>query len=166
MAKDYKVQRFCWFDTAIMDEGKLATLWKYKRAIEGHKLVLSKVDVIANIRDDTAGAGNTITIQVYDGHRWSVWGAYPNIFDQSTLGIMMLGHYESGASIGLQNWECKEATISCGITTVDGNLPFAVILWFYEVPMSKEETYEYAAKQPRYKYRHGSATTLDRFEAP
>ncbi|GAG74632.1 unnamed protein product, partial [marine sediment metagenome] len=33
-----------------------------------------------------------------------------------------------------------------------------------EVPMDKEETFEYAVKQPRYKYRKGSSTTLDRYE--
>ncbi|GAG58635.1 unnamed protein product, partial [marine sediment metagenome] len=35
MAKEYEIQRFCWFDTVPKED----TIWKYKRAIEGHKLV-------------------------------------------------------------------------------------------------------------------------------
>jgi len=159
-----EIQRFCWFDTVPLDTGKLSTIWKYKRAIEGHKLILVNAEIVSHIQDVSPGAGNRITFQVYDGHTYSHWGAYPNIFDQSTLGIVMLNHYVNSGRIELNHWECKEVTISAGLTSEDEAKRFGLVLYFYEVPMSKTEILEYAVKQPRYKYRHGSARTLDRFE--
>ncbi|GAG97638.1 unnamed protein product, partial [marine sediment metagenome] len=107
------------------------------------------------------GAGNRITFQAYDGHTYSHWGAYPNIFDQATLGIVMLNHYTNSGRIELNHWECKEVTLSAALHSVDEAKRFGLVLYYYEVPMTKIETLEYGVKQPRYKYRHGFARTAD-----
>lgn len=148
-------QKFCWFDTVP----KNTTIWKYKRAINGHKLILIAVNIISE------GLANfDVVYQVMDGHAYSHWGNFPNIFDQSTLAITNLTTQQRAEYIPLNNWECKEVTLSASEYSNITSGRFAMILWFYEVPMSKTEKLEYAVKQPRYKYRHGSARTLDRFE--
>ncbi|MBA7686610.1 hypothetical protein ES703_95060 [subsurface metagenome] len=153
---DPKVQRHCWFDT-IPAHGYR---WKYKRAIEGHKLVLDKVMLIA---EQWAILSDQV-FQIYDGHTYSHWGSYPNIFDQATLGIASLNQNMPSYTIYLDNWECKEVTMSWHNTHVENNVRNVAILYFYETPMSKLEMFEYAVRQPRYKYRHGGPITLSRFE--
>ncbi|GAG80625.1 unnamed protein product [marine sediment metagenome] len=153
-----KIQRFCWFDTIPAD----STIWKYKRAIEGHKLVVVAVELAVK----SIIASDYSAFQVYDGHTYSVWGSFPNIFDQSTLGIFIATEYQLNWSQDLYNWDAKEVTMSARNHHTGVTVQFGMILWFYEVPMTKEETLEYATKQPRYKYRKGFASTLDRYEAP
>ncbi|GAH47484.1 unnamed protein product, partial [marine sediment metagenome] len=41
---DKEIERFPWFDT-VEFEGARNTLWKYKRAIEGHKFILVGVTI-------------------------------------------------------------------------------------------------------------------------
>jgi len=155
----YEIQRFCWFDTVEIVGAKRETIWKYKRAIEGHKLVL--VDVQFDLQ--TVRTEN-VHFQVYDGHTYSHWGSFPGIFDQSTLALKTLNAYSVSGYASLNNWECKEFTLSVRNRHISESFPICIIVFFYEIPMTKLETLEYAVKQPRYKYRHGSARTLDRFE--
>ncbi|MBA7545638.1 hypothetical protein ES705_38007 [subsurface metagenome] len=157
---EYKIQKFPWFDTISPKNNARECIWKYKRAIEGHKLVLVKVDLIV---EQWAGT-NDQYFQIYDGHTYSHWGSFPNIFDQATIDIAVLHQYNPSQSIDLSGWECKETTMSWRNTHVENAVRVSAILHYYEVPMTKSETYEYAVTQPRYKYRHGSARTLDRFE--
>ena len=154
---DKEIQRFPWFDTIPLDD----TIWKYKRAIEGHKFVLVDVEFIVENRETEIAQHG----QIYDGHVYSIWGSFPNIFDQSALRMANLNKYNLQACFSLNNWECKEFTLSWHNEVTEGNTSRALILvYFYEVPMTKAERFEYAVKQPRYKYRHGSAITLDRYE--
>ncbi len=156
---EYKIQRFCWFDTVEIVGSKRETIWKYKRAIEGHKLIL--VDVRMSIRSlQTKDA----FFQIYDGHTYSHWGSFSGIFDQSTLALSSLSAYNNNVLHSLNNWECKEFTLSVRNSHVTLSFPICIIVYFYEVPMSKLETFRYAVRQPRYKYRHGGPRTLDRFE--
>ena len=155
-----EIQRFCWFDTPGFSASARGTIWKYKRAIEGHKLILDRVE----FHIEQMGTGAICHFQVYDGHTYSVWGSFPGIFDQSTLGMHSGTVYETNAIIPLNHWECKEVTMSLRNLRSGDAGRFCAILWFYEIPMTKSETLEYGVKQPRYKYRHGSATTLDRYE--
>jgi len=155
-----EIQRFPWFDTVEKVGQPRDVIWKYKRAIEGHKLVLHSIELFGEI------IGNDLTriFQAYEGHVYSHWGSFPNIFDQSTLGGMALSRYSPSGVIALNNFETKEMTMSMRNRDINNNIRFMAMLWFYEVPMSRAETFEYAVKQPRYKYRHGSLKTLDRFE--
>ena len=156
---EYKVQRFCWFDTVGKEGSARETIWKYKRAIEGHKLVLDKV-----IMDLQTIQNNPVHFQIYNGHVYSHWGSFPGIFDQSTLALSSMNLYTTTSVHSLENWECKEVSFSVRNTNSNATYPICMILWFYEVPMTKLETFEYAVKQPRYKIRHGGPRTLDRFE--
>jgi len=151
-----EIQRFCWFDTI----GFLKTIWKYKRAIEGHKFLIDSIEAI--VKD--VATGEYVTLQIYDGHTYSHWGSFPLIYDQATLGIFQASTYQRNWTSNLNLWECKEFTMSARNSDSDIAIQFCIIVKFYEVPMSKAEILEYAVKQPRYKYRHGSARTLDRFE--
>ncbi|GAH17784.1 unnamed protein product, partial [marine sediment metagenome] len=123
-----EIQRFCWFDTVPISN----TIWKHKRAIEGHKLVL--VDVSISI--EYVHTEPEQFFQIYNGSVWSVWGSFPNIFDQSTLAQITLSTY-SGANHQrpLHDWECKEFTMSMRNTDSEGVRRFCAIVWFYEVPM-------------------------------
>jgi len=150
-----EVQRFCWFDTAIHED----TIWKHKRAIEGHKFVLVDVSISIEVVGDAAEKH----FQLYDGWTESVWGSFPGIFDQSTLAMGTVLNTEVYMYRTLNHWECKEFTMSIR-NTAPQNVRFCAIVYFYELPMSKLETLEYAVKQPRYKYRHGGPRTLSRFE--
>jgi len=151
-----KIQRFCWFDTI----GAGNCIWKYKRAIEGHKLVLVKVDLIV----EKWAEAEEQYFQIYDGHTYSHWGSFPNIFDQATISIASLQQYNPGQTLDLSGWECKELTMSWRNTHGANAVRASAVVHFYEVPMTRLELLEYAVKQPRFKYRHGSARTLDRFE--
>ncbi|MBA7547679.1 hypothetical protein ES705_40110 [subsurface metagenome] len=160
---DYEVQRFPWFDTCGAKGSIRETIWKYKRAIEGHKFLLvdfeSNVDIATSRMVDV----EPLRTQIYNGKVYSHWGSFPGIYDQSTLRLHVLQANGVNATSSLHNWECKEFTMSAR----NGNpytVQFAIIVYFYEIPMSKLETFEYAVKQPRYKYRHGGPRTLDRFE--
>ena len=157
---EYEVQQFCWFDTPKLSGQGSGTIWKYKRAIEGHKFVLVGIDFSTELM----GTAGICHFQIYDGHTFSHWGSFPNIFDQSTLGMLSASVYQTNAWIPLNNHECKEITMSLRNLRDSDAGRFCAILWFFEIPMSKIEILEYAVKQPRYKYRHGSARTLDRFE--
>lgn len=155
-----KIQRFCWFDTVAKVDDPREVIWKYKRAIEGHKLVLIDVRMVTS-----SARTERQFFQIYDGHTYSHWGSYPNIFDQSTLAMSALNTYNLNVVHSLNNWECKEFTLSVRNTHTTESYPISMIVYFYEVPMSKEETLEYAVKQPRYKYRHGGPSTVERIEA-
>ena len=155
-----KIQRFPWFDTIDHEGQPRSTVWKYKRAIEGHKFILIEVDFVA----ESIVSVSDLFGQIYDGHVYSHWGSFPNIFDQATLAMSSLHQYSCNVTKSLHGFECKEFTLSARNTHASSPVRISFIVWFYEVPMSKLETYEYAVKQPRYKYRHGSARTLDRFE--
>ena len=149
-----EIQRFCWFDTVTT----LKTIWKYKRAIEGHKLMLAGINVASEEK-----ANLNLDYQVMEGHAYSHWGNFPNIFDQSTLALIHTNLYNKSHYQPLNDFETKEVTLSVhDAGSADGR--FGMILWFYEIPMTKLETFEYAVKQPRYKYRHGGPRTLSRFE--
>ncbi|MBA7546832.1 hypothetical protein ES705_39231 [subsurface metagenome] len=156
---EYEIERFSWFDT-VEFQGKRQNIWKYKRAIEGHKFLL--VEAIISGEDMKAGA--QLFFQVYDGHVYSHWGSFPQIFDQATLGLANLIYYNAHTSLNLHNWECKEFTMSMRLDNDEANRRFNAIVWYYQIPMSKLEKFEYAVKQPRYKIRHGGPRTLDRFE--
>ena len=158
---DKEIQRFCWFDTVGKAGEERDTIWKYKRAIEGHKFIL--VDIETAI-DRSVTETNGIRIQIYDGHTYTKWGSFANIFDQSTLRLQVLNIYNLNAYSPLNNWECKEFTLSARNVDPSYTQKFGSIVYFYEIPMTKAERFEYAVKQPRYKYRYGSATTLDRYE--
>lgn len=155
-----EIQRFDWFDTVDVFESEREVIWKYKRAIEGHKFILVEIDFMVERSDATY----ELIGQIYNGHVYSHWGSFPNIFDQSTLAIASLIQYSLNVTKSLHNWECKEFTMSMRNTSVVNANRFCFIVWFYEIPMSKADTFEYATKQPRYKFRHGGPTTLDRFE--
>ncbi|MBA7681157.1 hypothetical protein ES703_89487 [subsurface metagenome] len=156
-----EIQRFCWFDTIGKKESNRGTIWKYKRAIEGHKLLLAEWKLMTH----TVANDHNRFFQIYDGHTYSHWGSFRNIFDQSTLDAFSSSRYTGASASGnLHNWECKELTMSARSEDPDYVTQFVLIVYFYEVPMTKAERFEYAVKQPRYKYRHGFATTLDRFE--
>jgi len=157
---EYEIQRFCWFDTVGYKGSARETLWKYKRAIAGHKLVL--VDVEINVKN--IEVNEYCTFQTYNGHTYSHWGSFPGIYDQSTLSIFTANEIVSHNVRGLNNWECKEFTMSARNSDTNYAIQFCMIVYFYEIPMSKLETLEYAVKQPRYKYRHGGPRTLGRFE--
>ncbi len=109
-------------------------------------------------------SGSPAHFQIYDGHTYSHWGSFPGIFDQSTLTLSALNTYNNNVLHSLNNWECKEFTLSVRNTNIMDPSPICIIVYFYEVPMSKLEILEYAVKQPRYKYRHGGPRTLSRFE--
>jgi len=156
---DKEIERFPWFDT-VEFEGTRQTIWKYKRAIEDHKFILVGV-TIASVG---LGDGAQLNFQIYDGHVYSHWGSFPAIFDQSTLGLASLNPFIVNNSIDLHNWECKEFTMSMHAQWETANKQFNATVWYYQIPMTKAERFEYAVKQPRYKYRHGSAITLDRYE--
>jgi len=156
-----EIQRFCWFDTVGLKGSARETIWKYKRAIEGHKLVLDHIDFFMEQTSSTGEMGN---FQVYEGHVYSHWGSFPGIFDQSCLGGYSTTAQQTNTIIPLSNYAVKEMTMSYRNQRTELVTRFCAIVWFYEIPMSKAETFEYAVKQPRYKYRHGSARTLDRFE--
>ena len=157
---EHKIQRFCWFDTVDFT-GKRTTIWKYKRAIEGHKLVLVGI----NASEEYINREAEQFFQVYDGHTYSHWGSFPGIFDQSTLAMVAFSWYAGHTFyIPLNNWECKEVTMSMRNMDTEYARRFCAVLWFYEIPMSQLEKFEYAVKQPRYKRRHGGLRTLDRFE--
>ena len=149
-----EIQRFCWFDT--VQPG--ATNWKYKRAIEGHKIILVDVEFVIEWTDSDVYA------QIYEGHTYSHWGSFPNIFDQATLRLANVRGYTTSLLFPLNNYGVKEFTMSMRSTESVNAKRYCIIVNFYEVPMTKAETFEYAVKQPRYKIRHGSARTLDRFE--
>ena len=155
-----KIQHFCWFDTVEKVGSKRETIWKYKRAIEGHKLLLVDVSFLLEQLDTI----EEVYGQIYDGHTYSHWGSFPGIFDQSTLRIVGLDKNQISAIYGLNNWECKEFTLSWRNTHTTAGFRTSIIVYFYEVPMTKLEKFEYAVKQPRYKIRHGGPRTLDRFE--
>ena len=152
---EYKIQRFPWFDTIPASD----CIWKYKRAIEGHKFILVDVEFMI---EDLVVEGEQIG-QIYEGKVYSHWGSFPNIFDQSTLRIATLQRYNPTQLLPLNQYEVKEFTMSWR-NTHNASVRVCTIVYFYEVPMTKLELLEYAVKQPRYKYRHGSARTLDRFE--
>ncbi|GAH41905.1 unnamed protein product [marine sediment metagenome] len=153
------IQRFCWFDTVGKKGTSRETIWKHKRAIEGHKLVLVDIRMVVE-----SSRADNVHAQIYDGFVYSHWGSFSGIFDQSTLALSALNTYNNNTIHGLNSWECKELTMSVRNTTVEYTFPICLIVYFYEVPMTKEETYEYAVRHPRYKYRHGGSRTLDRFE--
>jgi len=155
-----KIQRFCWFDTIEKSGTPRATVWKYKRAIEGHKFILVEVDFVAK----SIVSVSDLFGQIYDGHTYSHWGSFPGIFDQATLAMCSLHQYSCNVTKSLHNFECKEFTLSARNTHATTGVRISFIVWFYEIPMSKAETFEYAVKQPRYKYRHGGPRTLSRFE--
>jgi len=157
---EYKIQKFPWFDTIGAKNSARECIWKYKRAIEGHKFILSKVVLIIEQWAQTSDQ----YFQIYDGHVYSHWGSFPNIFDQATLGIASLHQYNPSQSIDLSGWECKETTMSWRNTHAENAVRVSAILHFYEVPMTTLETYEYAVKQPKWKYRRTGRRTLDRFE--
>ncbi|GAG73409.1 unnamed protein product, partial [marine sediment metagenome] len=46
-------------------------------------------------------------------------------------------------------------------TSASANYHVLIILFFYQVPMNKIETFEYAVKQPHIKFRHGSRRTAE-----
>ena len=154
---EYEIQRFCWFDTVLPTK----TIWKYKRAIEGHKFIL--VDMETSL-DRSTTVSDGLRAQIYEGHTYSHWGSFPNIFDQATLRLQVLDAQTVNRYSSLNNYECKEFTLSSRNPDSSLTQRFGMIIYFYEIPMTKAEIFEYAVKQPRYKYRHGSARTLDRFE--
>ena len=156
-----EIQRFPWFDTCGKKNSNRETIWKYKRAIEGHKFIL--VDFESSV-DKADNYAVPLRLQIYDGRVYSHWGSFPGIYDQSTLRLHVLQPYVINASSSLNNWECKEFTMSARNESETKEMQFLIMVYFYEVPMSRAETFEYAVKQPRYKYRHGSLRTLDRFE--
>lgn len=155
MTKQPEIMRHCWFSTAIPSE----TIWKHLRAKEDMKYELVEVQISIH----SGGGGNELNFQIYDGFVYSHWGSFPNIFDQSTLGIAIhLGMYQKTMTIPLNNWECKEVTMSMfNNYATTPSLKFCAILWFYEVPMSKQEVLEYALKHPKYKYPKGSRKTAE-----
>lgn len=158
---EYEIQRFCWFDTVGKKETSRETIWKYKRAIEGHKFILVDFETSVEAIDTFS---KPVRFQIYDGHTFSHWGSFPGIYDQSTLRLHIGQGYAPNNYSTLNSWECKEFTLSARNESTSYDIQFLTIVYFYEVPMNKIELLEYAVKQPRYKYRHGSATTLDRFE--
>jgi len=157
-----EIERIVWYDTAQKMVGAIYNpTWKRYRAPEGLKFNLVAVDVT------TGASGNdssNFRFQIYDGRTYSVWGMFPNIFDQSTLAHALFNTYINNVEKNLHNHECKEFTMSVQGQDTEKSVRFSAIVWYYLTPMSKLETLEYAVKQPRYKYRHGSARTLDRFE--
>jgi len=160
-----KIQRFCWFDTVITyDEGNYpyGTIWKTFRAKEDHKLEIVEIKcAIGGTFTDTR-----IYFQAYEGEiRARNWGAFPYIFDQSTLGFVSVDANVGGEHIMyLHGYETKSLTMSIRNTNETKTYPALMIVYFYEVKMTKEEILEYAVKQPRFKYPHGSSSTLDRYE--
>ena len=158
---DYEIQRFCWFDTCGKQGSSKETIWKHKRAIEGHKFILVDFDASVNKVETQTKA---LRCQIYDGNVYSHWGSFPGIYDQSTLRLAVLNPYTLNVILPLNNWECKEFTMSVRNADDTDTRQFLIVVYFYEIPMTKAEAFEYAVKQPRYKIRHGSARTLDRFE--
>jgi len=73
-------------------------------------------------------------------------------------------NYDASRSIPLYSYECKEFTLSATNVNSDTTKRFCSLTWFYEIPMSKTEILEYAVKQPRYKYRRGGPSTVERIE--
>lgn len=154
-----KIERHCWFDTIPIHSAqtRYGTLFKHMRARKGHKFLLKDWNIISHLPT----SGNTVAFQVYDGYVQSMWGAFPNIYDQSMIGAYIVTAYEHNAQIDLGLWECKEFTLSVMSDDTDDAVQFGSIIRYYLVPMSKLETLEYAVKQPRYKYRKGFARTAD-----
>jgi len=158
-----KIQRFCWFDTAVVyaSQYPYGTIWKTFRAKEGMKLILAQAICISNNMD-----GNVVNhFQIYEGEiKARNWGSFPLIYDQSTLGMATLNENMNTYTIDLQGYETKSLTMSIRNTSISAGYSVLIILFYYEVPMTRLETFEYAVKQPKYKYRHGGLRTLDRFE--
>ena len=156
---EYPIERIVWFDTALKQvNSTYKPIWKSWRAKEGMKYVLMAVDITIGGTGDDSG---NFRLEIYDGKTYSHWGMFPYIFDQSVLGHAQFNTYTLNREINLHGHECKEFTMSAQGQDADKNCRFSAIVWLYVIPMTKVETLEYATKQPRYKYRHGSARTAD-----
>lgn len=139
--------------------GAGVTHWFHRRAKDGHKFVLVEVKYGHN-----GVWASGIMAQIYDGHKYSQWGSFPDIFDQDTLALVHLNLYITAHSESLNFWECKEYTISFrNIGSVE-HKPTAII-YYYEVPMTIFEKFMYAVIHPKRKLRKGSATTLTEGES-
>lgn len=133
--------------------------WKYFRAPEGKKFLLHSIELsTAGLnRDESDGV-----FCLFDGHEYTQWDIFPGVINHEVLtrfetnSVTAPTHYSP-----LNNWECKEVTLASRSSHTDQIFRIMVILWYYLVDMSKEETYEYGAKQPRYSFRRGGPTTLD-----
>jgi len=158
------IQRFCWFDTVIKyaSSKPYGTIWKTLRAKENMKLLIREIKcIVGNAFTDTQ-----IFFQAYEGDiKARNWGSFPLIFDQSTLGFVSISSYLGGSdSMFLHDYGTKTLTMSIRNTNETKTYPVLMIVYYYEIPMTKNETYEYAVKQPKYKYAKGGPRTLDRFE--
>jgi len=148
---------FVWADD-LDAEGKDNNTWRYFRAPEGKKFLLDSVTMSVV----SSGDVNDGIIMLFDGHEYTQWNIFPGVVCHETLArIDTISATFPYNDVPLHMWETKEITIACRSNMVSQNFRAMVIVWYYLQNMSKEETYEYAVKYPRYSYRKGGPSTLN-----
>lgn len=157
--KEDESHREVWFTQCNLSGGsQQGTVFRTFRAPDGYMYEL--IDVEANVRR-IESTGSPCHFQMYDGFTDSIWGGWPGIQNQETLTVRSFSPYEEYHYRSLNNWRCKEYTASWKNQHETNAPSVCMIVYFRLKKMTKEETYEYAVKQPKYKFARGGPSTLD-----